>query len=103
MAEVYQFVSGDTGTKLQVTCKNNSNNTVIDLTGATVKLKWKDSAGTLVTKTMTIINATGGVVEYQFGASELYAGMIYYEVEITDASSKTITSLSLLNEMVRNK
>ena len=101
MASRYQFVSGDTGSKLQVTCKNDADNTVIDLTGSTVKLKWKNSVGTLVTKTITITNAVGGIAEYQFGTSELYAGTMYFEIEIADASSKIFRNLSLLTEKIR--
>jgi len=103
MASRYQFVSGDTGSKLQVTCKNDADNSIINLTGATVKLKWKDSAGLLISKTMTITNAVGGIAEYQFGTSELYAGAMSFEIEITDTSSKIITSLSLVDTTIRNR
>lgn len=98
----YQFVAGDTGSKLRVTCKNDSDNTVIDLTDATVKLKWKDSSGTLQSKTMTIISpATNGIAEYQFASGELYSGTMSFEIEITDAGGKIIKSLDYIVERVR--
>lgn len=99
--ESYQFVSGDTGSKLQVTCKNDGDGSVINLTGATVKIKWKTAAGATVTKTMTVINAAGGIAEYQFASGELYEGWMNFEIEITDSSSKVIRNLSLLQEKVR--
>ena len=51
------FVSGDTGSKLEVTCKDDDTGLVMPLTGATVKLKWLDVADALQTKTMTITDA----------------------------------------------
>lgn len=97
----YQFVAGDTGSKLEVTCKNDADNTAINLTGATVKLKWKDAGGTLQTKTMTITSAATGVAEYQFLAGELFAGLMNFEVEITDSGGKIIRCLEIIAEKVR--
>ncbi len=98
----YQFVAGDTGSKLKVTCKNDADSSVINLTGSTVKLKWKDSGGTLQTKTMTVLTpATNGQAEYQFAANELYAGTVNFEVEITDSGGKIIRSLDVIVEKVR--
>lgn len=102
MAVTYQFVAGDTGSKLKVTCKNDQDSIIIDLTGATVKLKWKNTSGVLVTKTMTILSpATGGQAIYQFATAELYAGTMEFEVEITDSGGKVIRNLDLIKEKVR--
>ncbi|MCC7202439.1 MAG: BppU family phage baseplate upper protein [Nitrospirae bacterium] len=102
MSSTYQFVAGDTGSKLKVTCKNDADNSIIDLTGATVKLKWKDSGGALQTKTMTVLTpATNGQAEYQFASGELFAGTMNFEVEITDAGSKVIRCLDLIIGKVR--
>lgn len=99
----YQFVAGDTGSKLRVTCKNDADSSVIDLTGATVKLKWKDSSGTLQTRTMTLLTpATNGQAEYLFLPGELFAGTMDFEVEITDAGGKIIRCLDLIPEKVRS-
>lgn len=102
MASTYQFVAGDTGSKLKVICKNDADNSLIDLAGATVKLKWKDTSGTLVAKTMIILNpSTDGKAEYQFAANELFAGTMDFEIEITDSGGKIIKSLDLIRETVR--
>lgn len=94
------FVAGDTGSKLELTCKDNDAGTVIDLTGSTVVLKWKD-AGSLIDKVMTITDAVAGIVEYQFLADELIAPKMRFEVQITDGTGKVLHSLELLRETVR--
>ena len=95
------FVSGDTGSKLEVTCKDDDTGVVINLTGSTVKLKWDDAAGVLQTKTMTITDAVNGIVEYQFLANELFPRQMKFEVEITDSGSKVLHSIELIRENVR--
>ena len=95
------FVSGDTGSKLEVTCKDDDTGVVIDLTGSTVKLKWLDAAGALQTKTMTITDAVNGVVDYQFLATELISTQMKFEVEITDSGGKVLHSIELIREDVR--
>lgn len=101
MAGTYQFVAGDTGSILEVTCLNDSDNTAINLSGCTVTLQWKAVGGVRVSKTMTITDAAGGVAEYQFLANELYHGVMKFEIKITDVNSKVIRSLDLLEETVR--
>ena len=99
----YEFVAGDTGSKLRVTCKNSSDLTAIDLTGAVVALKWRSSVSdAIVTKTMTLLSPnTDGKAEYQFGTSELEKGPMSFEVQITDAGGKVVRSLDLISETVR--
>ena len=98
-----EFVQDDSGSKLEVTCKNDSDKSVIDLTGATVKIRWKDKAGSVVEKTMTVTNAAGGVAEYRFAAGELEPGTTGYEIEITDALGGIIKNLNLLLVNIRKK
>ncbi len=95
------FVSGDTGSKLEVTCKDDDTGVVINLTGATVRLKWLDAAEALQTKTMTITDAANGVVEYQFLANELIERQMKFEVEITDSGGNVLHSIELIRENVR--
>lgn len=95
------FVAGDTGSKLEVTCQKNSDGSVINLTGSTVTLQWKDKAGVLVEKVMTITDAVNGIAEYQFAADELVAPLMHFQVKITDASGKVLHSLELIRETVR--
>ncbi len=95
------FVSGDTGSKLEVTCKDNDTGLVINLTGSTVKLKWRDAADALQTKTMTITDAVNGIAEYQFLAAELIAPQMKFEVEITDTAGNVLHNIELIRESVR--
>lgn len=104
-----ELVAGDTGSKLVVTCRDNSNGAVIPLNGATVRLKWKG----VPSKLMTITNAAGGVAEYQFAAGEIIYGPqvslvegvlaspMNFAVEITDAFGSLISNLKPIELWVR--
>lgn len=98
------YVAGDR-TKLIRTCKDKDNdNAVIDLTGATVLLKYSIDGATLVTKTMTIqAPATAGKVEYEFTANDLTAGEMKGAVEVTDSASKVFTQLDPFTRTIRAK
>lgn len=97
-----EFTEGDTGSKFKPTCKNNSDGAIINLTGATIKLRYRISKGTLQEKTMTITNSPGtdGVVEYLFLTGELTPGAMEAHVEITKAG-KLITSLGPFKATIR--
>ena len=95
------FCSGDTASKLEVTCKDDDTGLVIDLTGSTVKLKWRDAADALQTNTMTITDAPGGIVEYRFLAGELIAPQMKFETEITDSLGNVLRPFELIRETVR--
>lgn len=101
MTTRYEFTSGDTGSVLRVTCVNDDDESAIDLTGATVVLKWYSRAGTLVSQTMTLVTPASGICSYQFAAGELEAPAMSFEVQITDASSKVIRSTATLDVDVR--
>lgn len=94
------FVAGDTGSVLRVTCKDNATGAAINLTGATVELRW-NAGGITTTRTMTVIDATNGVAEYQFTATDLVPGEMAFEVKITDSGGKILRNLNLLIENVR--
>lgn len=98
----YDMVEGDTGTKLRITC-TDKDGTAIDLTGATVKLQWRDSANVEVERSMTIEDAPDGIVYYVFAADEIFTPKMVVEVEITDASSKIVSSSSTLCLSVRSQ
>lgn len=96
-----EFVQHDTASKLQVTCVDETG-TPINLTGCTVSLQYYIGANPpFYSKTMTIMGASTGVVEYQFGSSvdvngdtvyDLYdAGMLYFRVSITFGSGRILT------------
>lgn len=103
MSATYDFVTGDTGSTLQVTCKDRDSGAIIDLTGATVRLRWKDAADVTVTKVMTVTAPLTGVAKYTFGTGELIAPRMRMEVEITDSSAKVITTLSTIDVLVREQ
>ena len=94
MARGPDFVAGDTGSVRRITCRDDDGN-AIDLTGATVTIRWKDTAGTLVERPMTVVSPAAGVVEYKFGADELYSPRMALGYRITDATGTVITSRML--------
>lgn len=103
MTHQANLVSGDTGSTLRVTCRNKSDNSLLDLTNKTVNLKWIASDGvTLVTREMTVVvPATNGVAEYRFQSNDLYAHSMAFEVEVIDATSAVIRGLDLIKQYVR--
>ncbi len=97
------MVTGDTGTKYKITATDDQTGAVINLTGATVRLRWEDETGTVQTRVMTILVATAGTAEYQFLAGEIISGTMRFETEITDSSGYVISSLDLTSLVVREE
>jgi len=98
----YKFVSGDTGSTLRVTCLNDDDSAIINITGATVVLRWLNpTTNAYIEKTMTLITPLSGIADYQFLAGELIAPSMAFEVRITDGSGKIIRSLNPINVDVR--
>lgn len=97
------LVSGDTGTVYQVTCKDDQTKAVIDLTGSSILLRWRSATDTIIERPMTIANATGGIVTYQFATGEIISPVMRLEIQITDASGNVLTSKNRLRESVRKK
>src|SRR5512145_3222151 len=98
----YSFVAGDTNSVLTVTCKRADTGAPINLAGATVALKWRIDGGTLVSKSMTIVDAANGIVSYTFAAGELLEGLMRAEVEVT-VTGKVTTSVEPFVFTVRAK
>lgn len=96
-----EFVANDTGSKLKVTCKDNDTGAAINLTGATVLLRWMDKTGATQSKTMTVTDAANGVAEYQFAAGEIAYPKMSFDVRITDTGGKIITNLAPIEVTVR--
>ena len=112
MSIPYDWVAGDTGSKLLVTCTNKEDQSVIDLENAVVTLKYKIDAGDLVTKTMTnLLPESNGQAEYTFGLigddpelTAVAAGSEFVgEVEIEDATGKIITTPTQIRKSIRYK
>lgn len=97
------FVTNDTGSILRITCKDNELGTAINLTGATVTLRWENASGTITSKTMTIVTAASGICQYQFVAGEIVYPLQKFEVEITDASGYKISNLTLIETTTREE
>lgn len=96
------FVSNDTGSTLLVTCKDASG-AAINLTGATVKLRWKGLTGTVADKTMTIVTPASGICSYKFLADELIAPAMAFEIEITDSGAFKLSNPDLITVTVREQ
>lgn len=89
----FEFVAGDTASKLRVFCKDSDASVALDLSGSTVLLRWnKNSDGSLVEKQMTITDAALGIAEYQFLAGELEAPVMTFAVKVTFADSTFVSS-----------
>lgn len=101
MSDKNELVEGDTGSELEVTCKeNDAAQTIIDLTGATVKLRFKILKDAVVVlgvteQTMTIVGApTNGIAKYVFLGVELPGqGNMHARAVITDSGGKIISQL----------
>jgi hypothetical protein len=97
------LVTGDTGSRLKWTLKDRATGNPIDLTGATVRIRWRGNDGVVVTKTATLFDAENGVISYQFQTGDIIAPKMAIEVEITDAAGKVNTSLDLTELTVREE
>lgn len=80
----FSIKQNDTSPSLQATLKDASQ-TVVNLTGATVMFHMKSVDGTVkVDEEMTITNAEGGVVQYDWQAGDTdTVGTYYVEFEVT--------------------
>lgn len=97
-----ELVTGDTGSVLTVTCTDNDSAAAINLTGATVLLRWEGDTA-LVERTMTIADAPAGIVTYRFLAGEIIFPRMKFEVEITDSGGLITTNLELIEIEVREE
>ena len=96
------LVTGDTGSIYQVTC-TDSDGVAINLTGATVRLRWEDDVGVIQTRTMGITDAVNGVAEYQFLAAEIIAPKMKFETEVQDSGGFITSSNDLVTLTVREE
>jgi hypothetical protein len=100
MSSDYQFTENDTGSVLRVTHKYVQTSAVIDLTGKTAKLLWRDSSGVLQSRDMTAVTPSSGKADYQFLAGELTSPSMRFRGQVVDALGKTITSLKSFTALV---
>ncbi len=92
----FELVELDTGSTLEVTCKNRVTSVVIDLTGfLSALLRYVVGDSAVQEKTMAIsATPTDGKASYKFLTDELIAGggSFTAEVRLTDASGLVLTS-----------
>jgi hypothetical protein len=84
------LVAGD-NTELRRTLRKFSDSSIIDVTGATVKLYYSIDGGAVQTRTMTLLDAPNGRVKYKFALTDLIYGRFVGEIEITDSSGNIHT------------
>lgn len=97
----FSIKQNDTSPSLQATLKDAALNPV-DLTGATVMFHMKSIDGTVkVDQQMTITNASGGVVQYDWQSGDTdTVGTYYVEFEVTYADSSVETFPNNGNKVV---
>jgi len=109
MAEKIAFVRGDTKPNLIVSLTDSVTGAPIDLTGATVRLRFRKVGATVLSATLTgvVTNATGGVVTFTpADAPQMLtgpAGDYEGEVEITFADGSTQSVYDILKFKVREQ
>lgn len=97
----FSIKQNDTSPSLQATLKDAALNPV-DLTGATVMFHMKSVDGTIkIDQQMTVTNASGGVVQYDWQSGDTdTVGTYYVEFEVTYADSSVETFPNNGNKVV---
>lgn len=96
------LVVGDGGSIVRVTIKDHD--TVIDLTGKTVHLRYSINGAPVVQKVMTALNQTSnkGQAQYQFLTTDLtQAGEMIGEVRLQAGQSDQLTTLDTFHLVIR--
>ena len=98
--DTFDFVAGDTASKLIITCKDQDD-AAIDLTNYTVVLVWRSDDKVVFSEEMTDNTPASGIMEYTFGDGELRAGTMYLEVKLLDSDGKAVSSCEEIYYTVR--
>lgn len=86
------FVEQDTASKLVMSCKDFNTEIALPLgNDVTVRLRYRIDSNPPEVKTMTIVDAVAGIVEYQWLAGELKPGKMKGQVQIIDADERVLT------------
>ena len=100
----FSIKQNDTSPAIQATLKDADGNAV-NLTGASVQFHMKDQTGTLkVDSAMTIQNATGGIVTYDWQSGDTDTVGNYsaeFEVTYSDSSVETFPNGSNVGISIR--
>ena len=99
------LVQGDIGTQVQATIYRDDTGQAIDLTGATVRFKFRKKGTTTVLTTLTPASSDlpNGVVTFQFGVGDLDVepGDYEGEIEATFSSGRIETRYEIIEFYVR--
>lgn len=107
MVDKIQLVQGDTRPAIVCTLSDDATQEAIDLTGATVRLKFRAAGATTLTATLvgSVIDAqTGACAFYPASAPEMLqgeAGQYEGEIEITFADGQVQTVFDVIKFKVR--
>lgn len=105
MTEKIKLVQGDTRPQVKVTLTEETTGAVINLTGATVRLRFRQTGSTTVLDTLTgvITGATTGEVVFAWNPTTLNVDPGDYEgeIEITFSSGEIQTVYDLVKFKVR--
>jgi hypothetical protein len=105
MAEKIKLVQGDTRPQVQVTLTEETTGAIINLTGATVVMKFRLTGSTTVLDTLTgvITNAAGGQVVFAWnpGTLNVDPGDYEGEIQITFSSGEIQTVYDLVKFKLR--
>ena len=100
---IIELVVSDTGSKIQAACFDNGVGLPINLSGSIVTLRWYDQNGISTQRIMTIIDSQQGIAEYLFNTNEIFYPQMNFEVTISDATGKEITSTSVVKIKARRR
>lgn len=107
MAQVIKLVQGDTRPTLKVTITDqNSNDAPVNISGANIRLKFREMDGTLLLDTLTgiVIDGANGVCLFFWNPNTLVnAGDYEGEIEITYEAGSIQTVFDLVYFVVREQ
>ena len=105
---IFQIVKNDTAPQVQATITKSYDGSVVDLTGASVRLKFRKKGSTTTLFTLNGFNVpttnfAKGIVLFLFGTNNLDIDAGYYEgeVEITYDNGSVDTVYEVLNFKLR--
>lgn len=106
MAATYTFNSGNTKPYFSIKVVNDLTNAAVDLSGATVAFYFREGnarTAKVSAGACTVTDATGGLVEYRWGANDLdVPGTYQADFRVTHTDGK-IQSVFIDNIVVRAK
>lgn len=105
MTEAIRLVQGDTRPALVVTLNDKDTGDVINITGATVRMKFKEENASVLADTLvgTVLDGAAGLCKFDWGPTSLSGadGNYVGEIEITFADGGVQTVYDLLRFILR--